>query len=384
MKKIAKVFLALAVVWFGATAAVGAADFVAPTKSDNGTVVVGSGETRKNLYTVGSNVFVNSQVQGDLFVGGGNVIIDGGVESDITAAAGTLTLNGRIGGDARLGGGTITINSEIGGDLLIGGGQVFISEKARVAGDLVVGGGTVTVDGPVLGSIRAGSGSIIINNQVGGSVSIRAEDSVVFGDRARISGKITVKAPQEPEVRSGAVISSPEFTRVENRDHNRNAFAKLFTLWFLVKVLAYMLAGFVLLYIIPKHSKRVLTRMRERFWPSAGVGVIVAIVVPIVSLILLFTFIGYYIALIGFVWYAMVLLLSCLFAALFTGSYIVQKLMKKPELQFDWQAVVIGSVVYVLIGAIPVIGWIVQTIIALAAIGTFVRVMREQVKQGEE
>jgi hypothetical protein len=383
MKKITKIMLVLAVFALGlAPVASNAAEFVAPNRTDNGTVVIGSGETYKNLYTAGSSVFVNSNVQGDLAVAGGTILIDGAIEQDLFAAGGTITVNGRVGSDARLGGGTVMVNSEINGDLLVGGGETHITEKARVAGDVIIGGGNVVIEAPVAGGIMIAGGAVTINSQVGGSVDVRAGGSVVFGERARVPGKVTVKAPQEPVVESGAEVSTPEFTRIEQL-HNECAVAGLFTLWFLVKILAYILAGLLLLYIMPRRSMHVLRTMRGRFWPNVGIGLVVAIVVPIVALIALFTLVGYYVALIAFVWYAMVLLLACLFAALFLGSWILQKLMKKPELVFDWQAVVVGSAVYVILGIIPVIGWIIQAILSLAAIGAFMRITREQIRQGE-
>lgn len=380
MKYIAKFATALVLAFVLVMPVAQAAEFVGPHRTDNGTVIVGVNEIHKNLYVAGSTVFVNNSTQGDLFAAGGTITVDGAVEQDVTAAGGTLVLNGKVGGDARVAGGTITVNSEVGGDVLIGGGDVRISEKSKVGGDVTIGGGNVVIDAPVNGSIHIASGNVTINSEVKGSVTIKGGKQVVFGAKAQVPGKIKVTAINAPDVQAGAQVSTPEFTQRAGESH-KSGLAAIFTLWFLIKIVAYALAGFLLIYFLPRRVHTLVKNMEEKMLGNFGIGIVTAIVVPVLALLVLFTFVGYYISLIAFAWYALIMMVSCLIAALFVGSWIVKMVSKKQELVLDWQAVVVGSVVFTLVGLVPFVGWLVQAIIALASVGAIIRLGRSALAQ---
>lgn len=378
MKNIKKIAFCAFVLMVGLIPSARAADIVGPTPTDNGTVVLNSNESHKNLYVAGSTVFVNSETKGDLFAAGGTVTVDGAVEKDIAVAGGTLTVNGAVGDDARIAGGTVTINSQIVGDLLIAGGEVRVSDKSAVTGDVLVAGGTVIIDAPVTGSIKIAGGSVTINNTVGGDVVIRSSKTVIFGSKAQVTSKVTVYGPQAPQIQDGAHVTTPEFVQRETRD-NGKAFAGMFTLWFVIKIVAYFLAGYVLLYLMPRRVQTILSSIQTKLLSNFGVGIVTAIVVPVLAVVVLVTMVGYYIGLLVFVWYGLVMLLSCIFASLFIGAWVIQKLTKKPDMNLDWQGIVLGSVIYVLVGFIPVLGFLAQAFFALAAFGALVRHFRENV-----
>lgn len=380
---IVKLLLAGGLALFVLTPVAFAAEFIAPQSKTSGTLVIGSNESHRNLYVAGATLLLNGPVQGDLFAAGGNVTIDGAVEQDTMVAGGNVVVNGRVGGDLRSGAGTLVVNSEVVGDALIGSGDVRFTESASIGGDLIVGGGNVVIDAPVNGSIRIAGGSVVINSAVSGSVHVRAGDRVTFGPRAAIPSRITVRAPQEPVIEQGATVSSPEYSRVSTRD-NRDGAARIFTLGFLVQLLAYIIAGWLLIRLLPKRSNALARGIEHRFWSNLGIGLVAIIIVPIVSLIVLVTFVGYYISLVTFAALALLLLISCLFAAIFLGAWIIKKLGKKQGLAVDWQAVLLGAAVFMIVGLIPVVGFLVQVILVLATFGALLRYLRVEVRREEQ
>jgi hypothetical protein len=352
-----------------------AAELIAPEDESDANVVIGSNETHRNLYTVGGNVAVNSNIVGDLVVAGGMVTLDGSVEQDVMAAGGTLLLNGQIGGDARIAGGNITISSAISGDLLIGGGNITISERASIGGDLVIGGGNVTINAPVRGMLRIAGGNVTINSRIENGGTAVVDQRITFGPRAEIPGRFTYRAPEEARVQDGANVPSLEFTKLEKRG-GRNV-AGLLTAAFLIKLLAWIVAGLLLVKFRKRFVYGVTTSVQEKPWENLGWGLVGIIVIPILTVLLFVTFIGYYVGLIVLFSFILAIIIVNLLAALVLGYIALRYMSRTGESPVDWQAIVIGVVVLTLVRWIPFVGWIVCAILFLMTFGAILKMVKE-------
>jgi hypothetical protein len=365
-----------------------AAEFIAPG-GDNGTVTLSSDQTHGNLYIAGGNVTVNSTVEGDLFAAGGNITIGGEIRGDIMVAGGTVIINNTVTGDVRVAGGTVNINAPVNGDLLVGAGTLVLSEKALIGGekgsDVVVSGGSVVIDSATIrAGVRIYGGQVRFNSSSLGDLYVEANEGLTFGPKSNIAGKITYHGPQEAVVEPGSNAAGIDFHKTERRSgHMKAAWAGLFTLGFLIKILAMLLAAWLFLKIRPRRFRHSIDSMYTNPWLNLGIGVVGLIVAPIVSIILLFTFVGWYVGLIGLLVYALLLLVSGLLAAVFTGSLILKWLTKK-ERQMDWQAILIGVVVLSLLKLIPIVGWLLCAVLFLMAFGALMRVIRNDVKAEQQ
>ncbi len=356
-----------------------AAEFLAPGEQDNGNLTLPSSQTHRNLYVAGGNVTIDSVTTGDLYAAGGTVIVSGNIEQDANLGGGTVILNGNTGGDVRVFGGNITINRPVGGDVLVFGGTVTLGEQASIAGDLIVCGGSANVNGPVSGSVWASAGSVTLNSAITGPVKVKSGKQLVFGPNARVAGTVNYTGPSEALVQDGAQVSSIDFHMTEKRGTGHK-FTGLFTLAFLLKMLAWIAAGLVLLQIFKRPARAVTESLRQSPWLNLGIGVLGAVVVPVLALILALVILGYYLAFLLFIAYIFFLGVSCITAAVFTGALIVKWLTKKPDLALDWQAVVIGVVLFGIVALVPVIGWIIVTLLSLMAFGAYVRLVRATVR----
>ncbi len=351
------------------------AEFIAPDREANGNVTVGTGDTHRNLYIGGGNTTINGVTTGDLFAGGGTVVINGDVEQDLTAGGGNVVINSKIGGDARVGAGSVNINGPIGGDLLVAGGTVVLGENASIAGDLIVCGGAVTVNGAVAGSVKANGGNILLNSAITGPVMVRATKGLVFGSHAVVNSAINYYGPKEAVVNDGAVVSTVNYQQWQGGRNKgaRHVVASLFTAVFLFKLIAYIVAGLLLLRFLKRPAYAVVNNVYKSPWANLGIGFLSAIVFPILAIILVITLVGFYVGAVLGLFFALTMILSALIAAIFTGALIVKWLTKKPNLVLDWQAVLIGCVALAVIGFIPVIGWLVCAAIILMALGASMR-----------
>lgn len=381
MKKILSIVgLSLALLAI-AVPSVFAAEFIAPDK-DSGNVTLSNSETHKNVYIAGGTIFINSNITGDLYGAGGTVTVEGTVEQDAVLAGGTITLNGQVGGDVRVAGGNITINTPIGGDILIAGGTVHLTEKASVAGDLVVTGGELTIDAPVTGAVKIDGGTVRINSSLAGKVSVLASRSFTVGSKAVIPSAITYKGVTEPVVQDGAQISKIDYQKIETHRGGRagRMLAGLFTIVFVLKVVALILAGILLMKLFPRTSREAVLSMQRGMWTNLGIGFLALIVGPIAFFILLVIFLGFYIAMLLLFTWLIMLLVAILVASMFVGGWIIKVLTKKGEMRYDWQSLVIGVVVIGILFIVPIIGGLISIILLLMAFGGIIRQFHSRIK----
>jgi len=360
---------------FFAAVPVFAADLVGPAQSDNGNVVIGSGDTHKNLYTAGGNVTVNADVSGDLTAAGGMVTVDGKIEQEALIAGGNLNISGQIGGNARFMGGSISVGGPIGGDLVVAGGDINLTGKASIAGDLVVAGGTVIIDAPVKGNIRVAGGQVTINSQVGGKVYAQTSQALNFGSGADIAGGVDYNGPSEAVVAQGAKTGNINFTKTVSRNFGRQI-AGLLTLAFLIKLLAWLVAAFVAVKVAKAWILDLAGSLKQKPWMNLGIGFLTAVATPIAVIILLVTFVGYYLSILLGLSFVLLLAVTQLFAAMAVGYYLLQLLNKPNEPLVDWQAILIGVVLWQVVRLIPVLGWLVIAVVYLMVLGAMVRKLK--------
>ncbi len=387
MKKLK--FLFSGVIIFGLVLAgsAQAAKFMGATKEDPN-ITVPAAETYNNLYLAGANVTVNSETKGDLFVAGGMVSLIGDVEEDLNIVGGSLTLSGKVGGDARVGGGNISVSSPIGGDLLLGGGNVALTANSSIGGDLVAGAGNLVVDSPVKGNVKIGGGSVTLNSKIEGDVNVvldggkHNEGTLIIGPDAEILGKIVYKGPKEAIIKEGAKINEIQYTPTSAVS---KSFGKklgfLLTIGFLIKLLAWIIAGLVFVKLMRKRILSVSQTVMQKPWSSLGLGLAGLVLTPVAVILLLVTVVGYYLAILLGIWYGLVLAVVALISSLVLGYWILKLLNKKSEKIKDWQAVVIGVVVFNLLKFIPILGWIVLLLLFLMTFGAMMLSIRERILQ---
>lgn len=357
-----------------------AAEFIVADE-DSGNVTLSQGDTHHNAYVAGGSVFVNSAVTGDLYAAGGTITVENSIEQDAVIVGGTVILNGPVGGDVRLAGGTVTLNGSIAGDVILAGGTVHITEKGIIGGDLIMGGGQLIIDGAVAGRTLINGDAVVINSKMTGPLRVTATESLVFGPKADIAQKVNYKGVKEATLSEGAKVSDIEFTSIKGHSNKAAAvLAAIFTVGFVVKLLAAIIAGLLLMRLFPRAVRASVGKISNNPWSNLGVGLLALIVGPVAAIFLLLTFVGLYVAVLIFLGWLLVLVLASIASSIFVGSWIVQKLTKKTEAVYDWQALVIGVVALAIIKFIPIIGWLFVFVVLLTAFGAMLRLFVGHIK----
>ncbi len=349
-----------------------AADYLAPEEGDeDGRVSTMRDAVYNNLYVVGGDISINNQTTGDLYVAGGWVSVEGAVEQDIVAAGGTVVISEPVNGDVRVLGGKVTLNAPVKGDVLLAAGVLTVTEKANIGGELRVAGGEVDLNGPVAGGLYFLGETLLVNSKVDGQVKITATEKLIFGSKADITEQVSYQGKKQAVVSDGAK-ANVSFTQLKTQNKEREAKGGLFGFLlggFVIKFFAWLIAGLIALRLFKPQLQQLTNSMVSKPWANLAIGFAVAVVAPIALIIVLLLVVGYYIALVGVMIYGLLALLSGLLAAIFVGSWLVKVLTKKEGLPLEWQTIVIGITVMLLIKFIPVVGWVICFALYLMAFG---------------
>ncbi|MEK7649984.1 MAG: hypothetical protein AAB367_03460 [Patescibacteria group bacterium] len=322
-----------------------------------------------DMYIAGGSVASIGTVHGDLFAAGGSVVVSGNVDADLTVGGGNITIISNIADDARIGGGNITFQGSVGGDLFVGGGQVHIG-GSRVGGDVVVGGGMVRIDAPVTGNVYVGGGEIYINAPIGGNVKIEA-DRLTLGSAARITGSLDYHGARELVRETGAEVAGEvRFTQRADKKELWLAFASA---WFIGKFFALLASALLVGLFFRRYANEIIKRVASAPLRQIGSGLVIAILMPIISVAILFTIIGIPLGITGLLSFVIVMIFMWILSPIVVGSMLARYIRKREIHHTSWKTILLGVVVYTAVGAIPFVGKLIQIVILFAVLGAALR-----------
>lgn len=303
-----------------------------------------------DLYLSAGSVTIAGTVDRDALIAAGRTYISGTIDGSVVLVSGRADITGSIGGSLRIVGGAVDVGGDIGGDLVVLGGQVTIPSGGSIAGDLIVAGGVVDLQGAVAGDVRGVAVSTTIGGSVGGDVVIESSRLSV-PNSARITGGVRYSTAADPSISPTADITgSTERVRQapweSSNDGSGRAFGPLLrTVWALI-------AGAVIVAIAPRLADAI-GRNGRAVLPAIGVGLLALIVVPIVTVILIASMIGFPIGLIGMAMFIATLYLTQVFVGLAIGRFLLPDRWNDGSRGFHLLAMTIGVIILAALNFIP-------------------------------
>ena len=342
-----------------------------------------SSETiQKDLYLAGGNVTSSGKVNGDLAAAGGSILVNGPVSQDLFVGGGSITIIADIGDDLRVAGGNIIINGKIGNDVVAGGGQTSISGSG-VGGDVLWAGGMLRVDAPVGGNMQLAGGEVVINSRVRGNVQFKGT-KLTLGKDAVIDGNLDYSAQKEATIETGAVVKGQttfEPQKAPRAPISGKGIIAFLSLVFLGKFLSLLVFALALGLFFRRYAAVLVDNAVAQPLLETGRGLIVLIVLPVVSIMLLVTLIGVPLGMLGIIGFVALLLFASPLAAIIVGSVVHKWIFKPDGYQIAWQTILLGVVVYSLLGIIPIIGGIAKFILILLALGSMMKIKWDVAKE---
>ncbi len=342
-----------------------------------------------NYIKVASIIEVNGAVNGDVIVAGNSIKITGPVAGDVIAAGKNIKISGPVGGSIRLVGSVIEITSGVEKNIWAMGNSVVVNRETTVGWDVFSAGSTVEIRGKVNGNIWAAAATVVVESAVGKdlNVAVNHNGQAILLPNARVGGNLNYQAwsLEQLDIQDGAQVSG-EIIKKDLSEIDKSLMREILTpLSIFIKIVllfSLLVVGLIFISLVPKIALDVHEQMVKKFWPAVGTGLIYVSVTPLVMILLMFTVIGIPLALMILPLYLISLYLSKVLVGLSIGLLIISNLTKDKKRQGSlvWP-LVLGLVVLVIIGSLPVIGWIVRLVAMCWALGALIQVKKDILKE---
>jgi hypothetical protein len=338
-------------------------------------------------------VGVDEVIDDDLIVFASNVDIKGVVTGNVCAFGQTVNVTGDIGGSLFIGaanssinarsvqtvwaaGGNLNVSGNVTKNVILAGGSLKIESNAIVGKDLLAYGGNFAVDGNINGAIKGAVGKFVMAGK-SSRVKIRA-DKARIKSTAVVSGDFHLTSEDEPEIDEGAIIGGELSVReIEKEEAKPFFFAVAPLLAFLfgvIKVIVWIskiIVGIMLIALCQKYVRRVMDTFVKQTWKSLGVGFLGIIAIPVASVVLFATLIGYPLGVLSLYIFSILWYVSSIFIAVILGEKVIQIFNKGKEVSL-YLSFVIGMLILLIVGFIPILGFLVRIFVILFGFGTII------------
>ncbi|MEO7151302.1 MAG: hypothetical protein ABIX46_06280, partial [Burkholderiaceae bacterium] len=130
----------------------------------------------------------------------------------------------------------------------------------------------------------------------------------------------------------------------------------------------------VLVWLMPRFSARATEAVASAPWRVLGLGLLLVVTVPLVVILLVLTLLGIPLALAVLAFYPLLMMVGFAIGAVFVGERLSRSLRAgaplTPASRFGYTA--LGLLLLMLLGWLPVVGWLLLTAVTLAGLGAIV------------
>ncbi len=387
-----------------------------------------------DLFIAHDTVEINGTVTGDVFAAGGVVKVNGSVEGSLVTGAQAIILNGTVDGSVYAGASTFELEPQgvIGRNLYYGGFNLSTEEGSQIGRDLLVGAYQALLSGTIDRDVRAGVGALDVTGTVGGDVFAEVgspeddQGTMFFGgppgvetivpagirisEDAHIGGTLTYKSSQQQadaiEVSpAGGVKYQHDPEPVRDEKVRDVGFAAMLGSWLVKRLRLFvtlLVLGGLALWQIPQILERGSTTVKEDLGPTLGWGLVTIIVVYVGAAILagLIITLGIFFGIItlgglskailgvGFSSLGLVLATFGLLVSYgsklvvsFTGGKLILDQAAPQAAEKPFWALLLGIFIYVVLRAIPIIGFWIGVVVTIMGVGAIWLVYRNRQTQ---
>ncbi len=323
-----------------------------------GDVVTHSGDYSSTRFVAGNKVTNTADVEGIVFIAGNELILNGKAPYGFYA------------------GNIVTVNENVEKDMFVAGNHVTISNDAVIGRDAYIAGSIVTINTNIGRDLRVGASSVDLSGAtILGDAYVTA-DVITLNETTNITGKLLYPDNARVTGLSSAKIGSIE-KFAEDAKYTYTMKDKITD--FVVSSIAAFIVLVVLFYLIP-NSKDKLEKFELNFGniaKTSGIGLLFLIVVPLVSVIAMFTGILVPLSLITLAIYIISIYLSLLLVCYIVGNVINSKVFNNNN---KYLSIILGIIIVKLLVLIPYIGGLlgfISLIFGLGLICKFIKPSKE-------
>jgi cytoskeletal protein CcmA (bactofilin family) len=359
----------------------------------------------EDLVLFGSSASVGGYVESDVIAFAKSIDVLGTINQDLMGAAETIELTGQVGDDMRVGARYLNVRGLVGDDLIAFCQRLTLSENGRVGGEAQAWCQQAEFNGDVDGNLRIGCESAHIRGHVGGNLSVDAHSinvaGAVDGDAnlkaeaitlmpgAIIAGNLKYTSANQIELQEGARVLGetnwhrPEVEEKPSRKAVLEGLGALKLFLNLAMLVGQIVVGLFLIGLSRKHATRIANSLTGHPWKSLGLGFVLAIFVPIASLILMLTIIGLPLGIIALLLYLIAWYLSPVVVGLTLGGKIVGA-FKKDRAGPMIGGLILGLIILRAISLVPGLGWLFMFLVILFGLGALALSKQQALAEAKE
>ena len=297
-------------------------------------------------------------VNGDSAIAGNLVDIIGNIDGIGFIAGQKVNVNGNL-EYGFLAGQNVNINGQISKNIYAAGETITLSKDANIGKDLFLAGNSINLNGNIQRNINIYASTVTIKKgtTINGNITIEASN-IKVEDGASIKGTLKYNEDAKNDISDNSSIGkTTTYEIAKNEGFNTSEI--------LSSILNMVVVFLSITIIIPKtldKTNEIYEKKNNNYIKNIGIGFLILICVPLISLILLASNIGVYLGLILVALYAIAIYLSFIIAGYILGNLILVKLMKLNTNKY--LSGIIGIILLKILMVIPVL----STIICLIAI----------------
>ena len=364
-------------------------------------------QINNDLYAACEKIKIDGTIEGDLIGAASNIIINGHIVGSASAFAQDVRHSGRVDRTLRTFGQEIEIDGYVGRALLAVGQHIAIGPAAIIEQGVNLWGQSISISGTIRGDASTiEADTVIIDGTFEGDVRVVA-NHIKIKAATVIAGNLTYETIDSTgiEISDGAVIEGETVwtpcSTIDDADDEGDDFVSALVLSS-SKLLAAFLFGIIVVAVFRRHAVESYRQLRDRFTVSLASGFLallgfafslmvlaISLVLMVVGLILSSTdsaAIGV-VALVfsilmlpitsftavsgGIIFYAGKIVIAFLI-----GYWIVRIFKSNPIELGRWQLLV-GLIVLAVLFALPIVGFLVYLLVAIAGAGAIVLGIRQ-------
>lgn len=286
-----------------------------------------------SVFAAGTEIDISSFIDGSTFVAGEEINITS--SQDIIFAAGE----------------EIKIKNAYAKDVFVAGMDLEITNSQ--IRDLFAFAEDIEINSEISHNAYLGATKVVINSKIMGNVHIAAEE-IIIKDEAEIMG--TLEYPENAYVRISDDAKIENIKEFNVREPDMATNLKIVIEDFIISYLSLLVTGFVLMGFFKKKFDKLEKEefSLENIVKKTGLGFLLLIAPPIISLILMCSLVGIPLSFIALALYIILIYISIIPS----GYFFAYKLLNK-QIKNEYALLAIGILVIKLLEFVPVIGGIV-------------------------
>lgn len=348
----------------------------AQAEEDEGHFLIG-----KDAFHAGRTITHNADGADDLFIAGQRLSVVAPVTGSVHAAGQSVNVQSAVGGDVYALGQDIRLSDDVAGDVALMGQNLTVD--GAIGEDLRAAGERIELNAPVAGYALLAGRKIELNSEIGGDVSLAA-DTVVFGEGARIDGRLDLYEEKTGEIDVPASVA-PE-SRVSRHEIDKSGPVD----WksplpqrrqvvgsFIGGVIAVALLAALIAAIAPQRLAQMRREVLAAPFRTLGIGFLTESALIGSIFLVAITLIGLLLVPAILLLAGVVSLAGYVIAAYAFGVGLILLIGRQEPDSLAERAVAagIGALVAAVLGLIPVLGWIFVLALCLTGVGAIVRML---------